>query len=205
MKKTIILILAPVLLSLAACEEENPAYDTLLPLISGSTFNYDSDSDDDTWFINVKDGAGKDGEPSWDYTLMVRDSLGHETPNDIHDLYVGEDGYTEVAPAETAPELYLKMPPAEGDVWEEIIPQSTTQYFYDFEYEDREDVTVPAGTFEDAWVKYQTRLLQTNNDSWETKTRDWYVVGVGLVQRVITSSEGEDTTLTLTDYEFPEE
>ena len=205
MNKCLILVLTPVLLCLFACEEELDPYNDLLPLVAGSSFNYDSDSDDDAWFINVEDGAGFEGAPSWDYTMMVRDGLDNETPYMVHDLYAGEEGWTEVDPAETTPNLFLKLPAAKSDTWEQMIVLSTTTTTYDFVYDTREDITVPAGTFEAAWLKLEVKLLATSNDSWETTTRDWFAPGVGLVKRVITSSAGEDTTLTLTDYEFPEE
>ncbi len=194
------LLTALALLSLlTGCPEEVDEFNDLLPLEIGNLWEYDSDADDDLWSIAVGEGAGFDGEPSFDFTVETA-GVTYEP----HDLYLAEEGWTEVDPSDEVPDLFLSLPAAEGDVWEfEFIIGNNVSYST-MSYEGRPKITTPAGEFEGTWELLRDKRSIYGTTEFTQVVRDWYAPGVGLIKRVITNHDGEDTTLVLTSFELVE-
>ncbi len=187
-------------LTLSACEEEIDETTTLLPLAVGNTWQFDSDSDDAVWSIEVLEGAGLDGEVSYNYTLKV-----DGVPQYPHDLYLADDGWTEVDPDDEIPPLFLKLPAAEGATWEHEYIGQNSETYHTIEITGREDVSVPGGDFEGAWVVDRYRESDYGDYTSTQRIVDWYAPAHGLVQCAITNTDGEVTTLKLTDHQVAEE
>ncbi len=191
-----VLLLLPLL---AGCPEEVDEFNDLLPLAVGNLWEYDSDADDDLWSIEVFDGAGFEGEPSFDFTIETA-GVTYEP----HDLTLGEEGWTEVNPTDEVPDLFLKLPATEGDIWEfEFIGNNVS--YSTMTYEGRPSISTPAGDFEGTWELLRDKRSIYGTTEFTAVVRDWYAPGVGLIKRIITNNEGEDTTLVLTSFDLVED
>ncbi len=202
MHRTILLVACCTLFALAGCEEPIDEFNELLPLALGAMWEYDSDSDDSEWLIEVAEGAGVDGTSSFDFSLKADGAAQYR-----HDLYQGEvdddSGWVEVEPVSgEVPDLYLLLPAEDGASWshDQWSPNESHSVM---SYDGREDVSVPAGDFEQAWVLLREKESDYSGMIKTSLITDWYVPAVGLVKRAIINTEGEETVLTLVDYELP--
>jgi hypothetical protein len=187
------ILLLPLLLG---CPEEVDEFNDLLPLAVGNVWEYDSDADDQLWSIEILDGAGFDGSASFDFTIEVG-GVTYEP----HDLYAGEDGWTEVDPSDEVPDLFLRLPAEAGYIWEfEFIGNNVS--YSTMSYESRQDLNTPAGDFDQTWEVLRDKRSIYGTTEFTQLVRDWYAPGIGLIKRVITNNEGEDTTLVLTSFEL---
>jgi len=198
-------LLAFVVSLCSGCEEETlDEYNELLPLDVGVSYEFNSDSDDSVWTIDVMTGAGIDGEPSYRFEFEADGA-----PQYRHDLYLGEDengsGWVEVEPDAEDLALFVKLPAEVGDEWSHEIILNGNGHYWTAYYDERVNVSVPAGDFEQAWVLVRDYQWSMDNDTLQFHNvfEDYYAPGVGLVKRVFTNSDGEDTTLSLTDYALP--
>jgi len=199
------LLLITLALSVAAttgCEEIDE-FNELLPLVEGARWDWDSDTTDALWFVEVAAGDGHDDQASFDYTFKVDDGL-TETPQFPHDLYDGEEGLTEVDPSEEQPGLFLKLPASEGDTWDHENIGTGNESYSLMTYEGREDVSVPAGDFEQCWELSRDKTSTYGATEFTQLFVDWYCPAVGMVKRSMTNSDGETTILSLTSYSIPE-
>lgn len=187
------ILLLPLLLG---CPEEVDEFNDLLPLEVGNLWEYDSDADDERWSIEILDGVGSDGAASYDFTIEVG-GVTYEP----HDLTMGEDGWTEVNPSDEVPDLFLALPAEKGHVWEfEFIGNNVS--YSTMSYESRQDLSTPAGDFENTWEVLRDKRSIYGTTEFTQVVRDWYAPGVGLIKRIITNNEGENTTLVLTSFEL---
>jgi len=200
-----VLLLASLALFATGCEEEViDEFNELLPLEAGVSYTFNSDSDDSVWTVDVTEGAGADGDPSYKFAFMADGALQYN-----HDLFLGEDengsGWVEVDPEPEDIALFVKLPAEVGDQWTHDIIINTNEHHWTATYEERVDVSVPAGDFTSVWVLVRDHEWSLDNGELEFHNvfEDYYAPAVGLVKRVITSSNGEDTTLSLTDYTLP--
>ena len=200
-----IVLLAFVATLFSGCEEETiDEYNELLPLDVGVYYEFNSDSDDSVWTIDVVEGAGVDGEASYKFAFEATGA-----PQWNHDLYLGDDengsGWVEVAPGSEDLALFIKLPAEVGDEWAHDIIVNGNEHHWTASYEDRVNVGVPAGDFEQTWVLVRDHVWSMDGGTLEFHNvyEDYYAPAVGLVKRVFTNSEGEDTTLSLTDYSVP--
>ena len=191
--------LVMVLSLLLGCPEGVDEFNDLLPIEAGNVWEYDSDADDERWSIEAGEGAGFDGTPSFDFTIEV-DGVTYEP----HDLYMAAEGWTEVEPSDEVPDLFLALPAEVGHVWEfEFIGNNVS--YSTMSYEGRTDLTTPAGDFEGTWELLRDKRSIYGTTEFTAVVRDWYAPGVGLIKRIITNNEGEDTTLVLTSFDLVED
>lgn len=203
MKHVVLISFLAMLLS--GCEEETiDEFNELLPLDVGVYYEFNSDSDDSVWTIDVVEGVGVDGAVSYRFAFEAAGA-----PQWNHDLCQGEDengsGWIEVEPGAEELALFVKLPAEIDDEWGHEIILNGNGHYWTARYEDRVNVSVPAGDFEQAWVLVRDYEWSMDGGSLQFHNvfEDYYAPGVGLVKRVFTNSDGEDTTLSLTDYSLP--
>jgi hypothetical protein len=192
---------------LVGCAEEESQIDEfndLLPLEIGAYWQFESNSDDAVWEIDVDAGAGMDGNPSYDYSFTIDGA-----PAYYHDLIEGtlgsDYGWYEVLDEPERPDLFLILPAEEGVSWTHDYAVKATTYHWEIGYEGRADVSVPAGDFDQAWevVRAYDQIIDGGADEHHQIYTEYYAPGHGLIKSVIQETDGSQTVIELVEYDLP--